>query len=193
MMATKRICRKQNVTTTLTVKEGSSSQRLKKRLKNMFTPKLWCEGGRGDSRGRQVKTMPQTWTCLTAHIRCTSFIVLYSLAIPDNWRSPHTNRLGTSKCKAVAGIVVRTAANKATPLTFLKRRCLPGNSALWFFFSVGKQTSNIASHFVRRRELFITSKWMHRATLDYLITPHQLCCVHIVPKARHSSHITLLL
>ncbi len=32
---------------------------------------------------------------------------------------------------------------------------------------------------------------MPRATLDYLIAPHKLCCIHNVAKACDSSHITL--
>ncbi len=85
-----------------------------------------------------------------------------SLAIPKNWRSLPTDCLRTSKCKAVAG----TVTNKATPLAFFKRRRLPRNSALPLFSSVGEQTSDIASHFSTRRELFITLKLMPRATLD---------------------------
>ncbi len=83
---------------------------------------------------------------------------LASLAIPDSWGSPPTDRLGTSKCKAVAGTVARTAANKAMALTFLKRRHLPRNSALSLFSSVGKQTRVIANHSVTQRELFKTLK-----------------------------------
>ncbi len=57
----------------------------------------------------------------------------FSLEIPDNQRSPSTDCLGTSKCK--------TAANKSTPLTFLKRSCLPGNRALPFFFLLQRETA----------------------------------------------------
>ncbi len=69
-----------------------------------------------------------------------------SLAIPHSLRSPPTDRLETSKCKAVAGTAARTAANKATPLTFFKSRRLPGKSALRLFSSVEKQTRDVASH-----------------------------------------------
>ncbi len=41
--------------------------------------------------------------------------------IPDNWRSPPTDRLVMSKYKAVAGTVERTAANKAMLLTFFEK------------------------------------------------------------------------
>ncbi len=76
--------------------------------------------------------------------------------IPNKQRSLPTDHLGTSKCKAVAGTAVRTTANKAAPITFLKRRRLPGNSALRLFSSVGKLIRDIANHFVTRRELLNT-------------------------------------
>ncbi len=93
------------------------------------------------------------------------------------------NHLGASKCKAVAETAARTSANKATPLTFLKRRRLSGNSALLLFSSVGKQTKDTVRHFLTWRELFKTLKWIPRAMLDYLIAPHQLCCIHNIAKA----------
>ncbi len=73
------------------------------------------------------------------------------------------------KCKAVVETVARTAANKATALTFLKRRRLPWKSALPLFSSAGKQTRDVASHFITQRDLCKTLKWMPRATLDFLV------------------------
>ncbi len=62
-------------------------------------------------------------------------------------------------------MAARTAADKATPLTFLKRRRLPRYSALPLFSSVGKQTKDTANHFVTRRELVKTLKMVAQSNV----------------------------
>ncbi len=106
---------------------------------------------------------------LMTTIASVNYVIMFCCSFYLHFWHGH---LGTSKFKAVAGKTARTAPNKATPLTFLKKRRL-----LHLFSSIGTQTSDIASHFVTWRELFKTLTWMPRATLDYLFVPHQLCFI----------------
>ncbi len=88
--------------------------------------------------------------------------VLQSQPVSQNQtiRSPPIDRLVTSKCKAVAGAAARTAANKATPLTFLKRRHRLEIVRSPLFSSTGKQTRNIANHFVPWGNFLKRWKWI---------------------------------
>ncbi len=97
-----------------------------------------------------VKPGGKPWFPNLARMHCQNS----DLAIPDDRRSLPTNRQGTLKCKAVARVVARTAANRAKPLMFMKRRRLPRNSALPLSCSVMKQTRDIINHFVTRRKPF---------------------------------------
>ncbi len=138
------------------------------------------------------------YTLLLVKIQCTLPLKLTGLLFSSRLLS--TNRvLGQRRRRDYRSRADRVPKSHPStsgpwdPLTFLKRRHLPGNSVLHLFSSVGKQTRDRASYFEIRRELFKTLKWMPGAMLDNLIAPHQLCCVHKVTKASNSSHITLLL